>query len=95
MKALTSTGCRVPLLIEFSPALVTAVVQALVAHLERLLEKAFGSERRSQTDLINRAWPVLTTPAADRVFALYFEIIGRASAAQAPYDALARGLVEG
>ena len=76
------------------PALVAAVVQALGANLEGLLEQAFGSEPRSQTDLANRAWPLLTTPMADRVFALYFEIVGLASAGQAPYDALARGLVE-
>lgn len=77
------------------PALVTAVVHALVADLEHLLEEAFGSEPLSQRDLANRAWPVLTTPTADRMFALYFEIIGLASAGQAPYDTLARGLVEG
>jgi len=29
------------------------------------------------------------------VFALYFELVGLASAGQVPYDALARGLVEG
>lgn len=77
------------------PALVTEVVEALGADLERVLAQAFGSERRTQTDLVSRAWPVLTTPIADRVFALYFEIIGLASAGQAPYDMLARGLVEG
>lgn len=77
------------------PALVTAVAQALVADLVGLLEQAFGSEPRSQRDLLNRAWPVLTTPKADRVFALYFEVVGLASTGQSPYDAIARELVEG
>ena len=44
---------------------------------------------------MNRAWTVLTTPTADRVVALYFEIIGMASAGQAPYDSLAPALVDG
>jgi AcrR family transcriptional regulator len=77
------------------PELVVAVVEVLGADLLRLLEQAFGSEQRSQADLAKRAWPVLTTPTADRVFALFFEIIGLASAKQAPYDTLARVLFEG
>ena len=77
------------------PDLVTAVVVALGADLVQLLEQAFGAEPSGPTELLNRAWPVLTTPRADRVFALYFEIIGLATARQAPYDALARDLIEG
>ena len=77
------------------PDLVTAVVVALGANLEGLLEQAFGAEPRGQSDLVNLAWPVLTTETADGVFALYFEIIGLASARQTPYDVLARGAVEG
>jgi len=75
--------------------LVNAVAGALVADMMSLLEDAFGSAPLSREDLIRRAWPVLTTPSADRVFALYFEIIGLASAGQAPYDVLAAALVDG
>jgi len=75
--------------------LINAVAGALVADLVQLLEEAFGSTRLSQKDLMIRAWPVLTTASADRVFALYFEIVGLASSGQAPYDALASGLVAG
>ncbi len=75
--------------------LVLAVAGALAADVERLLEDAFGSDPLSPHDLVERAWPVLTTPAADRVFAIYFEIVGLASAGQAPYDVLAPGLVQG
>jgi AcrR family transcriptional regulator len=75
--------------------LINAVAGALVADMMHLLEQAFGSEPLSQRDLMKRAWPVLTTPAADRVFAIYFEVIGLASSGHAPYDELAAGLVEG
>lgn len=75
--------------------LITSVALAIVADLEALLERAFGSQRRSQADLLKLAWPVITTADADRVFALYFEIVGLASTGQAPYVDLARGLVHG
>ncbi len=61
----------------------------------QLLEEAFGSTPLGQQDLMKRAWPVLTTGSADRVFALYFEIVGLATSGQAPCDALATGLVAG
>ncbi len=77
------------------PELVMAVAGAVVADLERLLERAFGAEPRSPEELLRRAWPVLTTPTADRVFSIYFEIVGLASSGQAPYDTLAGTLVEG
>ena len=75
--------------------LVLAVAGALAADVERMLEDAFGSEPLTPKDLVVRAWPVLTTPAADRVFTLYFEIVGLAASGKAPYDVLAPGLVEG
>ncbi len=75
--------------------LVTNVIGVLGADMIVLLEEAFGSDPRSPKELVGRAWPVLTTPTADRVFALYFEIVGLASAGQAPYDELASGLVGG
>jgi AcrR family transcriptional regulator len=77
------------------PDLVLAVAQALGRDLEALLEQAFGAGRRSPSELLRRAWPVLTTEEADRVFAVYFEIVGLASAGVAPYDLLAPALVEG
>ena len=75
--------------------LIGAVADALVGDMVDLLEDAFGSEPLGQKDLMRRAWPVLTTAEADRVFALYFEIVGLASSGGAPYDALAAGLVAG
>ncbi len=75
--------------------LINAVAGALVADMVNLLEDAFGSKPLSQKDLMKRAWPVLTTASADRVFALYFEIVGLASSGRAPYDELAAVLVAG
>lgn len=75
--------------------LVNAVAGALVTDMVNLLEDAFGSKPLNQKELMNRAWPVLTTPSADRVFALYFEIIGLAGSGHAPFDTLAAGLVAG
>ena len=75
--------------------LIRGVADALVADMVQLLEEAFGSQRLTQKDLMNRAWPVLTTAPADRVFALYFEIIGLAASGQEPYDVLSAGLVAG
>jgi len=75
--------------------LVTAVTGALAADVERLLEEAFGSEPLTSQELVDRAWPVLASPAADRVFAIFFEIVGLAASGQAPYDVLAPGLLEG
>jgi AcrR family transcriptional regulator len=75
--------------------LVVAVTQAMGADLVRLLESAFGAGPSTPAELVATAWPVLTTGAADRVFALYFEIIGLASAGQAPYDELAHSLLDG
>jgi AcrR family transcriptional regulator len=75
--------------------LVSAVIGVLGSDMIELLEAAFGAEPRSPQELVARAWPVLTTPSADRVFALYFEIVGLAATGQAPYDELAAGLVGG
>jgi AcrR family transcriptional regulator len=75
--------------------LVNAVAGALVADMMNLLEEAFGSKPLHQKDLMNRAWPALTTTSADRVFALYFEIVGLASSGNAPFDTLAPALVAG
>jgi AcrR family transcriptional regulator len=75
--------------------LVAAVIEVLGQDLVVLLDEAFGSEPKSSIELVNQAWPVLTSPSADAVFGIYFEIVGLASAGQEPYVDLARSLVNG
>ena len=74
--------------------LVAGVATRLGAELQQLLAKAFGDERRSPDDLLALAWPVLASRRGDRVFALFFEMIGFASAGQEPYPHMVRSLME-
>ena len=74
--------------------LVAGVATRLGAELQQLLAKAFGDERRSPDDLLALAWPVLASRRGDRVFALFFEMIGFASAGQEPYPQMVRSLME-
>jgi AcrR family transcriptional regulator len=76
-------------------ALVTAVIQQFGSGLRHLLESAFGVTPLDVHDLVRQAWPVLTTPAADRIFARYFELVGLAAAGQAPFDGVAQDLLLG
>jgi AcrR family transcriptional regulator len=73
--------------------LVLATVGALSGSLQQLLGEAFGDGLREPDVLARSAWPVLTTPEADRVFALFFEITGLAAAGTTPYDQLAPAMV--
>jgi AcrR family transcriptional regulator len=75
--------------------LISAVIGSLVADTEQLLQEAFGSTQLTPEDLLRRAWPALATTGNDRVFRLYFEIIGLASARQAPYVDLVTEMIAG
>ncbi len=74
--------------------LVTEVIGAFAADLLVVLDKAFGVEPQSAAELMNRAWPKLTTKAADRVFRVFFELVGLAAARVEPYVTLAPTIVE-
>lgn len=74
--------------------LVAGVATRLGAELQQLLAKAFGDERRTPDDLLALAWPVLASRRGDRVFALFFEMIGFASSGQEPYPTMVRGLMD-
>jgi AcrR family transcriptional regulator len=75
--------------------LLLAAATALGGELMAVLDDAFGSERREPAELVRAAWPVLTTPRAARVFAVFFEVLGQAAAGRAPFDQLAPQLLDG
>jgi AcrR family transcriptional regulator len=75
--------------------LVSEVIGAVGAEFIALLDDAFGDAQRPTEELLRRAWPVLTTPAADQTFKLFFELVGLASAQMEPYVSLAPLAMEG
>ncbi len=74
--------------------LVTAVIEVLGAQLQDTLAHAFGDTPMSVGDLQRRAWPVLASPDSDPIFAVYFQVVGLASARSEPYVTLAPLLVD-
>ena len=75
--------------------LVLAAVGALSVRMQSILEKAFGDERRSPNELLKMAWPVLTKKSADRIFALFLEVVGLCAAKVEPYDQISKSILDG
>lgn len=70
-------------------ALLAAVVQRHVTDLQALLAEAFADAPLPPAELAARAWPTLTTPEGDRLFATFFELAGLAAAGRDPFAAMA------
>ena len=74
--------------------LIGEVIMALGLELQETLAAAFSQPAADHLDLMSAAWPVLATPEADRVFALFFEANGLAAIGRDPYRTLVPALVE-
>ncbi len=76
-------------------ALVEQVLTAVGERLAGVLAEAVSAGARDHRDLVRSAWPVLSRPQADALFALYFEAVGLATSGAEPYRSLAGPLVSG
>jgi AcrR family transcriptional regulator len=74
--------------------LVSAAVTALSSRMQSLLGQAFGHDRRSPDELIERAWPVLKKKNADRIFRLFLELVGLSASGLDPYDRITRSILD-
>jgi AcrR family transcriptional regulator len=73
--------------------LTAAVLQVLGQRLQETISDALGSGRLTPQELLRRSWPVLAAPANDRVFALFFEVVGLASDNSEPYATAVQTLI--
>ena len=74
--------------------LVSEVIVAMGLRLQQTLAAAFTTTATDHRELMAAAWPVVATPATDRVFALFFEANGLAAVGRDPYRKLVPTLVQ-
>jgi len=74
--------------------LIGEVLYAMGTQLQETLAPAFSSPAADHLELFRTAWPILARPAADPVFALFFEAGGLAATGREPYRTLVPQLVE-
>ena len=73
--------------------LISDVIGAMGLRLQGELAASFSRTAVDHRELAALAWPVLANPAADRVFALFFEANGLAAVGREPYRTLVPNLV--
>lgn len=73
--------------------LSSAVLGELGSRLQQAVAVALDERPVSFEDLLARTWPVLATPASDRIFGLFFQVVGLASDGTEPYRSAVRALV--
>jgi AcrR family transcriptional regulator len=74
--------------------LVGEVLAEVGTRLQMTLAPALSAAARDHLEVVRRAWPVLASPEADPVFALFFEAAGYAAAGHEPYRSLVPPLVD-
>jgi AcrR family transcriptional regulator len=74
--------------------LIGEVLLAMGLRLQATLAPAFTSPAADHVALLRTAWPILAQPAADPVFALFFEAGGLAATGLEPFATLVPPLVE-
>lgn len=74
--------------------LIGEVIEAMGQDLQEAMAEAFVEPANGYAQMIQRAWPLLATPANDRVFALFLEANGLAAVGIEPYATIVPGLVD-
>ncbi|MCK8115919.1 TetR/AcrR family transcriptional regulator [Anaerosoma tenue] len=73
--------------------LTTAVLGVLGERLRETVAGVLDAAPMTTRELLEQVWPILATPANDRVFALFFEVVGLGSDGSEPYRSAVRALV--
>lgn len=74
--------------------LISEVAAVMGGRLQVILEEAFD-EKAPASEMLRLAWPLLANSRVDPLMAVYFEVVGLATAKKDPFVALASTLVEG
>jgi AcrR family transcriptional regulator len=75
--------------------LISEVIMAMGLELQASLAQAFTTPAADHLEMARVAWPLLSSPDNDRVFALFFEANGLAAVGREPYASLVPSLVNG
>jgi AcrR family transcriptional regulator len=74
--------------------LTQAVLEVLTDRLEARAAAAVGDTATSAPELLARAWTATQAEEVQAAFRVYFEVVGRAAAGQAPFAALTAGMTQ-